>query len=58
MSRYLGAHFSIDNDGVVKRNTLVNLHGPMSSLLQDRSPFMSAGFFYCGFRVERLDFEP
>jgi hypothetical protein len=24
----------------------------MSSLLQDRFPFMTAGFFYCGFRVE------
>jgi RelE-like toxin of type II toxin-antitoxin system HigB len=29
----------------------VNLHGSMSSLLQDRSPFMPGGFFYCGYRV-------
>jgi hypothetical protein len=28
----------------------MNLRVPMSSLLQDRPPFMPAGFFYCGFR--------
>jgi hypothetical protein len=37
---------------VVKTKNPVNLHGPMSSLLQNRSPFMPARFFYCGFRVE------
>jgi hypothetical protein len=35
----------------------VNLHGRMSSLLQDRSPFVPVGYFYCGFRVERLQRE-
>jgi hypothetical protein len=37
---------------MVERKHPVNLHGPMYSLLQDRSPFMSAGFVYCGFRVQ------
>jgi hypothetical protein len=32
----------------------VILHGPMYLLLQDRFPFMTAGLFYCGIRVESL----
>jgi hypothetical protein len=35
----------------------VILHGPMSSLLQDRFPFMTAGLFYCGIRVEQAEIE-
>jgi hypothetical protein len=30
--------------------TSLNLHGPMSSLLQARPPFMLSRAFYCGFR--------
>jgi hypothetical protein len=32
--------------------TSLDLHGPMSSLLQDRRPFMPARTSYCGFRVD------
>jgi hypothetical protein len=35
-----------------QREKSFSLHGPASSPLQDRFPFMPAGFFYCGFRVD------
>jgi hypothetical protein len=30
----------------------VNLHGPITSLLQARPTFRPADLFYCGFRIE------